>query len=89
MSQHVYETKNGDGKAVTVMIGYERRLDYVFCTVADANGDLLYTSISDENAGFSQQEVDYFRHVLEGLGVKVPQSVFEAVEKDQIWLVPG
>ena len=33
MSQHRYSTKSKDGKEVMVTLGYDRPLDYVFCTV--------------------------------------------------------
>lgn len=66
MSQHKHTTRTKDGKEVTVTLGYDRPLDYVFYTViqdskeTDEAEDILYSNLSDDNAGTHLQEVDYF-----------------------------
>lgn len=84
MSRHIYQTTNSDGDNVTVEMGYDRPLKFVFCTVKDAQGELLYSNLSDPQAGTSQQYVAYYAGVLEKLGIEVPDSLFDAVEYDQL-----
>lgn len=85
MSQHVFRTTDRVGQLVTVTLGYDRPLDYVFCTVfREGEEDApLYTNLDDEDAGTHLQEVSYYRSVLEGLGIDVPETMFEEVESDQ------
>jgi len=63
-------------------MGYDRPLDYVFCTVWRA-GEIAYSNLDDAEARTSQQNVEYFRPVLERLGVTVPDEMFPAVAEDQ------
>ncbi len=84
MSQHIFETTSAKGKRVTVTMGYDRPLDYVFCTVTAENGDIIYSNLDDDDAGTEQQEVNYYRPILEKLGVHVPESVFREVVSDQL-----
>lgn len=90
MSQHKHSTQTQDGKKVTVTLGYDRPLDYVFCTVIQDGGvtdegeEILYSNLSDDEAGTDLQEVDYFRAVLDELGINVPDSLFTEVKIDQL-----
>jgi hypothetical protein len=85
MSQHVFRTTDSVGQPVTITLGYDRPLDYVFCTVfRDGEEDTpLYTNLDDEDAGTHLQEVSYYRSVLEGFGIDVPETMFAEVESDQ------
>jgi hypothetical protein len=84
MSQHILETRNALGEHVTVAMGYDRQLDYVFCTVTAGNGELVYSNLSDDDAGTRQQEIDYYRFLLEDFGIEVPESMYQEVESDQL-----
>ena len=64
------------------MLGYDRQLDYVFCVV-ERDGEYVYSNLADPDAGTEQQDVAYFRQVLDRLGVVVPESMFTEVEADQ------
>jgi hypothetical protein len=77
MSQHIYE--NGD---LHVRMGYDRPLNYVFCTV-ERDGEMIYSNLSDDGAGTEQQDVWYFNQVLHRLGIAVPVKMFAEIEKDQ------
>lgn len=83
MSQHLFETTDANGETVTVTMGYDRRLDYVFCTVMKADDDFIYSNLDDDGAGIDQHDVDYYRPVLERLGISVPESVFRETAADQ------
>lgn len=83
MSQHVFRATALNGDPVTVTLGYDRPLDYVFCLVQDQHGEYLYSNLADPDAGTEQRHVDYFRPVLAGLGVKLPESMFVEVKGDQ------
>lgn len=90
MSQHRHSTKSKDGKQVIVTLGYDRPLDYVFCTVMQEGAgttegeDILYSNLSDDEAGTDLQDVDFYRSVLDELGVSVPDSMFTEVKIDQL-----
>ena len=83
MSQHVFRTVDGNGIAVTVTLGYDRPLDFVFCTVMDAHGEPIYTNLDDDDAGTHQQDILYYRPILTRLGIEVPEVMFAEVESDQ------
>jgi hypothetical protein len=58
VSQHIFNTKDAQGKGVTVTVGYDRPLNYVFCTVTSETGDVVYSNLDDDDAGMRQQNVD-------------------------------
>ena len=84
MSQHIFKTNNSEGVRVNVTMGYDRPLDYVFCTVMTTGGEVIYSNLDDDHAGTDQQEVDYYRPVLKRLGVRVPEFLFREVVLDQL-----
>ena len=77
MSQHIYQ--RGD---VTVRLGYDRPLDFVFCTIQKAD-EVVYSNLSDPIAGTMCEDVGYYRDVLAQHGITVPEEMFENVEQDQ------
>ena len=79
MSQHIFRTT----LAVEVTLGYDRPLDYVFCTVAAPAGEILYSNLNDDGAGTTCQDVQYFREKLAAFGLSVPESMWAEVECDQ------
>lgn len=90
MSQHKYSTQSKDGKQVLVTLGYDRPLDFVFCTVTQEGPgttegeEILYSNLSDDEAGTDLQDVDFYRSVLDELGISVPDSMFTEVKIDQL-----
>jgi hypothetical protein len=84
MSQHIFNATTADGENVTVTMGYDRPLDFVFCTVIADGGKILYSHLDDTEAATHQQEVDYYRGVLQQYGITVPDSVFQEVQADQL-----
>jgi hypothetical protein len=84
MSQHILTTTMREGRKVTVTLGYDRPLDYVFCTVLDEDDDVIYSNLDDEIAGTELQDVEYFRPILKGLGIHVPETIFDEVNSDQL-----
>jgi len=83
MSQHILSTTTNRGRKVTVTLGYDRPLNYVFCTVMGTNGDAIYSNLSDEMAGTELQDVEYFKPVLRKLGIDAPEAMFDEVRADQ------
>jgi len=85
MSRHLLRTATLRGDTVLVVLGYDRPLDYVFCTVLRENDEeYMYSNLSDEQAGVDLQEVDYFRDKLFDLGIEVPDQMFEEVKRYQL-----
>ena len=79
MSQHTFQTTLD----VQVTLGYDRPLDYVFCTITSPCGEILYSNLSDEEAGTACRDVEYFREKLAKFGISVPESMFAEVGNDQ------
>jgi hypothetical protein len=69
---------------MTVTMGYDRPLNFVFCTIMTQEDDVIYSNLDDDKAGTHQQDVGYYRSVLDGLGLNVPESVFQEVAADQL-----
>ncbi len=86
MSRHSFRFRDEDDKIVSVVLGYDRPLDYVFCTVfrEGEGGSPIYTNLADPEAGTHQRDVEYFRPILTRLGIEVPEQMFLEVEIDQI-----
>lgn len=86
MSKHAIRLRDGEGNVVEVVLGYDRPLNYVFCTVMrEGEEDApIYSNLADDGAGLHQQDVEYFRGVLVGLGIEVPERMFLEVEMDQL-----
>ncbi len=84
MSQHKFYAMHASGNPFLVSIGYDRPLNYVHCIVMSTSLDLLYSNLDDENAGTTLQDVRYYKGVLESLGIKLPESIYEQVERDQM-----
>lgn len=84
MSQHILNTTMSKKRKVTVMMGYDRPLDYVFCTVMNSDGDVIYSNLDDDRAGTDLQHAEYFRPILRQLGIKVPDEMLTAVKSDQL-----
>lgn len=85
MSRHEFRLCDDDEKTVTVTLGYDRSLNYVFCTVMrEGEEDCpIYSNFDDEEAGLEQQDINYFRPILSGLGIDLPEQMFLEVEADQ------
>ena len=82
MSQHIFNATTAGGENVTGTMGYDRPLDFVFCTVI-ADHKILYSNLNDPDAGTHQQDVDYYRGVLQQYGITAPESLFKEVQEDQ------
>jgi hypothetical protein len=83
VSQHICAARDSEGNNVQVILGYDRPLNFVFCTVTAADGEIIYSNLSDLNAGTRQQDVNYYPPIFEAAGVKLPETMFEQVAEDQ------
>lgn len=77
MSQRIFRKED-----LTVTMGYDRRLDYVFCVARRAD-EVVYSNLIDENAGTRQQDIDYYGAVLAKIGIEVPEAMYRGVRFDQ------
>ncbi|MBN9617604.1 MAG: hypothetical protein BGO25_10425 [Acidobacteriales bacterium 59-55] len=86
MSRHEFRLHDDADKTVTVVLGYDRPLDYLFCTVVREGEEdsPLYSNFDDDEAGLHQQDINYFRTILSGLGIDLPEQMFLEVEADQL-----
>jgi hypothetical protein len=89
MSRHEFRFHDSDERTVTATLGYDRPLNYIFCTVVREGEEdsPIYSNLDDDKAGLHQQDVNYFRAVLAGLGIRVPERMFREVEADQLMRV--
>jgi hypothetical protein len=83
MSQHTFRGLTLEQQNVEVRMGYDRSLNYVFCVVMKDRDEILYSNLSDRNAGTRQKDVEYYRKILLDLGIRVPESLFEEIKQDQ------
>lgn len=86
MSQHYFSTQLR-GEAITVLLGWDRRLQYHFMVVerdepARDQSDYLYVNLDDANV--FELDLPFFRQKLVELGLQVPESMFEQVEHDRL-----
>ena len=92
MSHHIFQTAL-NGRPVTVDLGWDRPLQYVFMTVSsqdsktspdEDSSPYLYSNLDDENLPFQgTQSVEYFQHRLTELGISVPSIMLKSVQDDQ------
>ena len=83
MSQHHFTATTEAGDDLFVTMGYDRLLDYVFYTVFDNDGAVIYSNLGDNDAGTELQDVDYYRDILEKLEVRASESMFREGKVDQ------
>ena len=92
MSQHSFTTIL-EGRPVIVVVGYDRPLRGFFCFVekcdADDGGEdeFVYSNLDDLKLASCYglpKSLDYFKGVLQGLGLQVPASMFEQSELDML-----
>lgn len=83
MSQHILHTVDRKGRRVVVTMGYDRPLNYVFCTIFTEREKLIYSNLDDANAGCTMQDVEYYRPILRRFGIQVPELMFMEVLWDQ------
>src|ERR1039458_8114209 len=64
-----YAARDSEGNNVQVTLGYDRPLNCIFCTITAHDGEIVYSNLSDPNAGTRQQDVNYYRPILVAAGV--------------------
>jgi len=77
VSRHIYT-----GNGVRVTLGYDRPLNYVFCTI-EREGEIVYSNLSDPKAGTKQHDINYYRAILAENKISIPDQLFIEVENDQ------
>ena len=92
MSHHIFQTAL-NGRPVTVDLGWDRPLQYVFMTVSsqdlkdhpdDDSSPYLYSTLDDETLPIQgTQSVEYFQDRLTELGISVPSIMLQSVQDDQ------
>lgn len=84
MSQHIFRISDRLDAEITITIGFDRPLGYVFCTVfSNRRAAPIYTNLNDDSAATHLQDVHYYRGVLKRLGLEIPEVIFSEVESDQ------
>jgi len=90
VSAHYFDTVQGD-HAVTVTLGYDRRLNYFHLTIertTEPPADVyqfVYCNLEDPELPRGQcADLDYFRAKLRELGITIPESMFRETEQDSI-----
>lgn len=83
MPRHILETRNRRGELVRVTMGYDRAFDALYCEVASADGERIYSNLSDPDAGPGQADLDYYRFLLQDYGIEVPEAMYRQVSADQ------
>jgi hypothetical protein len=90
MSQHYLDTQTKDGQSVTVLMGWDRPLQFVPCSVLidrqddfSPTGEILYSNL-DEGIPFTHRvELSYYTTILaERFGITLPNEMLGAITAD-------
>lgn len=86
MSQHYYHDTDPDGSCITVLLGWDRPLQYVFLVVTKESKDrkteeMTYSNLDDPSS--RGQDLVYYRNKVSDLGLSLPETMYTQVEKDQ------
>lgn len=83
MSQHLFASITATGVPVTVILGWDRPLQYFFLVVEcdQEEEGYLYSNLDDPEARVPQP-LSYYRAKLRELGIPVPESMFEETARD-------
>jgi|SRR6185312_17303936 len=90
MSRHYFDTTH-KGFPITVLLGWDRRLNYFFLCIEKASEmiddtmhvkdeDFLYDNLREIDPFI--QDLDYYRQVLSHFQILVPESMFIEVQRD-------
>lgn len=98
MSQHVYRTTH-EGQPIAVLLGWDRPIGHYFMVIEwqgqrftdapwaiamdDATDNLLYSNLDEPNP--FELSLAYFKVKLDELGIRVPEPMFEQVERDRFY----
>jgi hypothetical protein len=85
MSQHAFATRH-QGKAVTVIYGFDRPLQYVFMLIENDEAIVeddayVYSNLSDAKSIGAGE--GYFKDKLKELEIAVPETMFIETRRDQ------
>jgi hypothetical protein len=84
MSRYACGATYDDDIDVTVVIGYDDALDYVFMTIDDGDDEHpIYSNLNDPDAGLDCRDLDYFRRILKELAIAIPECMFTETLRDQ------
>lgn len=89
MSQHYFDTQY-QGRPATVLMGWDRPLSGFFLVVeenTETDEPLIYSNLLDDDLrqlhGTSLPGyLEYFRKILDGLGIQLPEDIFTNVLND-------
>lgn len=86
MSQHHYRTTTPDGTPVEILAGWDRPLQGFFLVVEDEREDeYVYSNLDDPalaSCGGLPARLEYFQAKLAGLGLALPQAVWDEIRGD-------
>ena len=91
MSQHYFDTFH-KGYPITVLLGWDRPMDYFFLVVEKPteliddtmkveSDDFLYSNLHESDP--FNHGLDYYREVLRHFQIGVPESMFIQVQRDR------
>jgi hypothetical protein len=91
MSQHVIELEH-KGKEIEVLIGWDRPLQRFFLVIEEIESEdvepdeeYIYSNLNDSNLPDGCDEytnLEYFKGILQMLGIEIPQQIFIEVYKN-------
>lgn len=91
MSRHYFDTLH-KGFPITVMLGWDRPMDYFFLviekpaelidnTMKVESDDFLYSNLHERDP--FNHDLDYYHEVLRHFRIAVPESMFIEVQRDR------
>ena len=93
MSQHCFKSQTATGRAVEVLIGYDRPLNGFFLVVSEAGAAeetdvdvFIYSNLSDVellDLGGLTLDLEHFKRKLNLLGIALPSPIEAELQEDR------
>ena len=86
MSQHIFKEKNLSGEMLYIQMGFDSPMDWYYMTIFSMTDEGKAEKLKWSNLDHDSPEsltLDYFERVLLKMGIEVPNSIIENIEKDK------
>lgn len=86
MSQHIFKSKAFSGEMLYIQMGFDSPMDWYYMTIFSMTDEGKAENLKWSNLDHDSPEsltLDYFERVLSKMGIEVPNSIIENIEKDR------
>jgi hypothetical protein len=86
MSQHIFKAISNEGERLHIQMGFDSPMDWYYMTMFSMTAEGKAENLKWSNLDHDSPEsltLDYFERVLSKMGIEVPNSIIENIEKDR------